>query len=590
MATGLSSFTRQVRTSDLKAGKIYRVVLPGGREQMRKYLGKRLFSTPKFEILTSGSAPTIIEESFKNNPNVFFAEEFINPAEYSQQIFATDLSPGEIYKVRLRSGEEELRKFISAPFSLAYLLFETITSSGAKELRTEGRDSQQYFRKPESSLANFGSWPLEKQVERIIKSGTADSIRGFFSTTPSAKAVLKIEPMQSNFIKNLVQRGVVEKGILLDLYTDVNPVSAEFAYDEEPRIMFSQKGASCGSDALFTVLFECKDFSPVLHYDWTKFSGINTTGDTCIVLPKSRVLETLKSNDKYKRYYGNAYVGSSKEQYALALSAAKIRHNRMPIISKSMLDSYRGEMRRRASVSNNVWRNMRSPINTSCVPASGRGLLTMDMAIFLDKLLSENIFKIEKLPKFEVQFFDAPPLQEVRLDSICAILLTTYTKDSDCGYGHAIGFYKNDGDWFFVDNTIGYIHKILDTEWVNKEFLPRLINSVSDKADTTYENIGKKLLFIHDPSMNKFMINYQILAPGAKSYPNIKPSLYALQPQNIATPTGMIIITKRSAGAGVVAGAAAAGAASGAAAGAVTRGGRRLTRRRGRKTYRKRRS
>jgi hypothetical protein len=582
MATGLSSFTRQVRIPDLEAGKIYRVVLPGGREQMRKYLGKRLFSTPKFEILKSGSVPTIIEESFKNNPNVFFAEEFIDPAEYSLQIFARDLTLGETYKVRLYGGKEELRKFIGRGSS--YLAFETIGVSGAKESRIEGPDAQQYFKKAESLPVDFTSWPLEKKVEKIINTGTADSIRSFFSTTPSAKAMLKIEPLLSIFIKNIVHRGRVEKEILLDLYIDIIPVSAEFAYEEEPKIMFSQKGASCGSDALFTVLFECKDFEPVFQYDWTEFSGINTTGDTCIDLPKSRVLETLKSNDTHKLLYDTTYKGSSKKQYASALSAAKTRYTRMPKISKSVLNSYKGELRRRASVSNNVWRNMRSPLNTSCVPASGGGLFLTDVAIFLDKLLSLNIFKIERLPKFEVQYFEAPPLQEVRLDTICAILLSVFNKDALCRPGHAIGFYKNDGEWFFVDNTIGYIHKILDTEWFNKEFMPRLLNSVSLKGDTTYENLGRKLFFIQDPSMNDFMLSYQIIAPGAKSYPNIKPTLDALQPKNIATPTGMVIITKGGAEAGAV-----AGAVAGAAAGAVTRGGRRQTRRHGRKTYRKRR-
>jgi hypothetical protein len=535
-----------------------------------------------------------IEESFQHNPNVFFAEEFIDPGEYPLQIFAKDLVLGETYKVRLSDGREELRKFIHASPWSGSLSFLTVASNGLRKIDVVQPDSEQYFKKAESLPANFVSWSLEKQVERIISAGTADFILSFFSTNPAAKALLQMEPVKSFFLKDLFHRGVAEKKILWNLYADSNPFITKFTYNEEPKIMFSQKGGSCASDALFTILFECKDFAPVLEYDWAKFYGIVPTDNCCIEIPKSKILESLKSMNKYKDFYDKDYVGSSIEQYALALSSAKKRYMRMPKISKSILKSYTGELRRSISVSNDVWKDMISPINTSCMP-SGEGMYFMDVSIFLDKLLVENIFKLKDLPLFEVNFFEAPPQQEIRLDTISAILVAIAPQNLIFEGGHAIGFYKNDGEWFLVDNTIGYIHKILDTDWFNTEFIPRLLNSVSDKGDTTYENLANKLLFIQDYSLNKFMLNYQILTLGARSYPNTMPPLDAITPKYVRIPRKLIIITKDStatgmAAAGAATGMAAAGAATGmAAAGAASRGGRRQTRRHGRKTYRKRR-
>jgi hypothetical protein len=376
----------------------------------------------------------------------------------------------------------------------------------------------------------FGSRPLEEQINLQIQYGVhlkTTLFDRFFEEIPEARTILKTKPFLDIFIKKwLNSRLSVNETVYQhcrNVYDLLVPSEEKFTYSVDPRIAFSQKGITCGQDALFTILFESKDFKALLEFDWEGFSSNSVVKPTTV--SKKPVIEYLKSAaipNEYKNLYGDKYVGSSIDQYVSALKAAKLRYTRMPTVDKSMLKEYKGTLRREKSVQNLAWEIPYKMLNTSCRPTLTRGLRLGDLSIFLEKLLVENIFGLEGFgpEHYDVQLYEPTNPPPLNISNARAFILLIRPYNSKVG--HFIGFYENDGYWHLIDNETGFIHKILDTEWFNTIFIPRMLTTIKDtKDEEKFNNASEKVFLLPDFRFEDAMLRYQFFTPGERSYPNL---------------------------------------------------------------------
>jgi hypothetical protein len=467
-------------------------------------------------------------------------------------------------------------------------IYDYLKSKGA----VHAMNDKEILAKPislELFIKVFGSRPLEDQVNLQITYGVnlkAPLFYRFFNEIEGARTILKTKPFLDFLIKQWLHsmstgNAVASQRFRL-VYDLLFPHEYTFKYSVDPRIAFSQKGYTCGQDVLFTILFESKEFQPLLEYDWERFSSNSVKLTT---VPKKPVVEYLKSAafpNEYKNLYNDKYVGSSIDQYVSALKSAKLRYSRMPSVNKSMLNAYKGPLRRSKSVQNLEWETPYKMLNTSCKPTLTGGLRIADISIFLEKLLVENIFGLNGFghTHYDVQLYEPTNLPPPNITNACAFILLI--RPFEAKNGHFIGFYENDGYWYLVDNETGFIHKILDTEWFNTVFIPRMLRTMKDtKEEEKLDNGTEKVFLLPDERFKDAMLNYQFFTPGERSYPNLMPM--GSFPPMIWIPHAVTVVT-RLAGPTAAAGAATGSAAGGAAAGAASRprrGGSRRTRRRG---------
>jgi hypothetical protein len=311
----------------------------------------------------------------------------------------------------------------------------------------------------------------------------------------------------------------------------------EFHYDVSSlKPMLSQKGTTnsefgtCAPDAIFTILFEQQDLA-------------------------SHLLETDFSISMYNV--------SILRQYKQALDAAKTRYSRM--ITRKFPPSI--ALRRTESISNNLGESMLYPLQTC--PGIG-GLEMRDAYSFLNDLIVHNKFSIPSLTSspFTLSFITRRRQipKNVNFSTLVALYANIETED---GKTHAIGFIKNDDQWYFLDNNIGFLHKMKDNDYVLSVFLPRFLWSIVHDSD---KNPEKSLFFIPNPNATSDFLNYQFITLGDRLYPNRTPPVDVLQDTaSIRKPHSMILFFATDP-------VAAAGAAAGAATGSTAR--RRCTTRR----------
>jgi len=139
---------------------------------------------------------------------------------------------------------------------------------------------------------------------------------------------------------------------LWNIYKTKHPFDATFVYREPMRVMFSQRGLTCVSDAMFTVLLESPDLAPLWSgIDWSAMAGASV-----------------------------ATANEAVTKYAGMFQAAKIRHNRLAGRAFT-----RGPIRRQQSVENTVWTGMYTPL--SCPTG---GILHSETTAFLTDLFNNN--------------------------------------------------------------------------------------------------------------------------------------------------------------------------------------------------------
>jgi hypothetical protein len=293
--------------------------------------------------------------------------------------------------------------------------------------------------------------------------------------------------------------------------------------------MFSQRGSTCASDALFTMLFENDVFGPLLR----------STNFDSMIKPSDKVLG----------------------KYLQALKLAKQRYVRMfadprRFTNTSSSSGYALPGRRRAlSINNDIGNSVMQSLllEDTCVS----GLSTAETREFIKKILVENVLSMPGMPKlFLKKEFE---MDEDSIDFDNLIFIDIGTKAFKEGYssGHATGILQKAGRWYFIDNEIGFLHEFQDIDWLKRVFIPRLIFSTKiDSASQDY--ITLRAFFYLCEDFNSSFLDYQFITFGEKFYPNVMPS-EKFSRENIRVPNTLTFIFKEpsessSAGAGAGAG------------------------------------
>jgi hypothetical protein len=432
-------------------------------------------------------------------------------------------------------------------------IYDFLTSRGATHIQSE----KNYIKTAplELFLKRFGTNSPPVLTKRVLDNliEEPDRFIAFFNAYPSAKTELKTPALKEQFYSLLFKPHLLVKvkKTLIEIYHEtIAPFDPTFHYDEPLKIMYSQRGFTCGSDTLFTILFECTEFQKVrdLIKPMVVSSTHTATNETCVLLP------TTNANSNR----------ALKERYLGTITAAKERYNRMASIN--ITKARPGTLRRTHSVANLKWTEMHKPLN---ITEYGEGLQITDMAIFCENLLQKNMLNVKDLPLFSVSLFN--PASPIDLSKVCAFIVRiSNLLEPIEKTGHFIGFFKNASDWFFVDNEVGYIHKMKDLVWFNTIFLPRLFSSQS-LGKRTLTTPEESVFFVQDGSlMEPYQLSHWFLTLGKSSYPNVRlPDNLAVLP--IWSATHIMTISKESVA-------------------AITSATRRFQRRKVRRTRRKRRT
>lgn len=309
---------------------------------------------------------------------------------------------------------------------------------------------------------------------------------------------------------------------LWDIYKSKYVFDAVFPYRDPMRVMFSQRGLTCVSDAIFTVLFESPELAPL-------WSGLDWRGLS-------------------------ASANMATSRYAGMFQAAKVRHERLAGRTFT-----RGPLRRQESIQNTLWEGMHVPI--AC--PSG-GILFKDSVTFLRDIFENNKLLIPSFAYRPYEIIESTPTKSTDLSispsRISAIFVSTLDINKKQPHEHIFGFFKNaTNSWVLVDNEVGFLHTIQDTDWMNREFLPRLITTVKDPDLLDLE----KKVFFYLRNLLEFDLASQMIAIGSKSYPNIDPGNVFLNQDMLYVPTKAIFIVRNVYNPYAAGAAGAAGAAAG---------------------------
>jgi hypothetical protein len=264
-------------------------------------------------------------------------------------------------------------------------------------------------------------------------------------------------------------------------------------------------------------LLESPDLAPLLSgVDWSAMAGASAaTGEASA---------------------SAAAVNETVTKYAGMFQAAKIRHDRLAGRAFT-----RGPMRRQQSVENTVWEGMYTPL--SCPTG---GILHSETTAFLTDLFNNNKLGLPALhtrPFSIVNINAANASTSALIDpsKITAILLRTDDVLRQHAHGHMFAFFKNAaGNWVLVDNEVGFLHTVQDTEWFMGTFLPRLGPTVQTPDLTDSD---KKVMF-YIRNLLEFDLATQIITMGDKFYPNIDVPSVFLDLPNVYIPKQVIYILK----------------------------------------------
>lgn len=278
---------------------------------------------------------------------------------------------------------------------------------------------------------------------------------------------------------------------LMRMYYRKFPLT-DFFYvkDELRRPMLSQKGATCVSDAFYTILFESEILRPYTLL----------------------VKERLPADDKFFR---------------AGLCAAMERHDRINFTQRE----------RRLSISNNLWKEGHVMLQGSN-ENEGEGVVLSPLRMLLMNMFGkENIYEIPELEgrfdigripeKYSDKELKTSPELYNRFKNSFAFIVGWERMSFAPGdrLRHGVGFMKNRGVWHILDNEVGYIHPVQDTDWFENIFLPRLNFSIAGykslRAGAAYGNIPllhQRVLAYSHPIVDDLRTDF--ITMGARSYPN----------------------------------------------------------------------
>ena len=350
-------------------------------------------------------------------------------------------------------------------------------------------------------------------------------------------------------------------------FTPIAELAATYDFTFKP--MMSQRGATCASDSIFTILFESEFLRPLFYApDWASMTPASfSNDDLCIRLPTG-----------LSHFPGKA--AGLRTQYLTALSAAKTRYDRMVGRGNYSKLNTGSRNRRALSIENTLWESTYYPVKTYTTREIG-GMSKEDVLDFFEFVLPLNGLQLPTLRSknpFKVSLYNVskPPPSTMDPSKIIAIIMLSHKPHTS--YGHWIGFYRNGETWFLVDDEVGYIHQIMDTEWFNNIFLPRLKYTLSSKQDlaSVLKEVDKKVYLIYDKNAYKpLFLENQFITMGDRFYPNVNPAKSTTTTLSFQKPIEGIFITMDDAALAPTRGATGGGSAVAASA---TRKGRRSVR------------
>lgn len=251
--------------------------------------------------------------------------------------------------------------------------------------------------------------------------------------------------------------------------------AAASGYENRPIRMFSQRSVTCGTDVLFTILFEAE---PIGKY----FTPL-------IAKAPARLM-------------------AHKNEFVSALGHAIARYKKMRALpAPSDLDT----SRLKRSNSLNVGEGIRilKMITGSCFEGTSEQNMIEALSYIIDRNVYENLppgmFSFTSLPNphtdpvslkmdrvfaiiFGLSYFNPPPKyrRTLRYNGDNTYYETESNSDEDndndntanavlTGGGHIVGFMKYKGDWYFLDNDVGWMHKMRDPSFVEDHIFPAIL-------------------------------------------------------------------------------------------------------------------
>ena len=251
--------------------------------------------------------------------------------------------------------------------------------------------------------------------------------------------------------------------------------AAAVAQDIYPIRVFSQRGATCGTDALFTILFEA---DPIGAY----FTDLIAAGGKSLT----------KKHD----------------EMAIALGYAIMRYKKMHALPRTPY----GFMSLPRMNSANTGEG--SAVLTCITGSDSFGITETQISEALDQIITHDVYDILPHGVFSYAHVPSPTLDPaiLKLDRVFAavIILARFVKqpyylpanfrnnnnkpnNNNYGFfppdaemvssGHVVGILKYKGDWYFTDNEVGWLHKFADPAFVESYMLPALLEMQRMKWD-----------------------------------------------------------------------------------------------------------
>jgi len=263
-----------------------------------------------------------------------------------------------------------------------------------------------------------------------------------------------------------------------------------------PCRMFSQRGSTCGTDTIYTILFEA---DPIRRY----FVPLLTHNPRTLI--------------------------ASKDDLVAAMGYAIQRRNKM--LSLPPPPPSPPKLLRCDSLNTGEGKEMLS----RSTMGDTYGVTFESVVSLLDDLLVRDYFNVLP-PSMKIQIShmripeDTRAAKNIKSRNVFAIILgidyfmrpspsRTYNSNNNnekysrkyyrykggnltrCTYGHEVGFLQQDDDWYFVDNIVGWLHKITDSEFVPVHVLNTLQK-------------GEPIHFLQDESNWEKQRNFIIMADG----------------------------------------------------------------------------
>jgi hypothetical protein len=274
-----------------------------------------------------------------------------------------------------------------------------------------------------------------------------------------------------------------------EYYKDINPLFKLIIPKKKPEIIasghgksftFSQRGNTCGSDTLFTILLQADGLKTLFDVD-KKYVPKNEDERKSLSYLPPRLLTLYWATERYKQM---------KE-----LEASEELKNKGP--------------RRRYSINEAMKEKLgysrAEQIRTSIGTCTKQGITTSEA-------FKEATEIIKSMNAPVGVYYGYESLVSVNRDNIKAIYVTGTLVD-ETKLGHVIAFLKKDNIWWISDNEVGYLHKIKNNTFIDTLITYILKPEIKNKDQLVFTfhdfKMGDKNVFTDTDLLYQFKIPTQ---------------------------------------------------------------------------------